>query len=500
MLAGINNTNEVSKLEQYFEPFRKNIIGHDTTFESPYGTKRILYADWIASGRLYEPIETKLQTQFGPFVANTHTESTLTGTMMTKAYNRSHQLIKKHVNAGPNDVILTAGYGMTAVINKLMRILSLKGNGGTKGYGMKTDDRPVVFITHMEHHSNHTSWFETTADVVMIEPNKDLSVDLDDLRAKLEKYKDRKFKIGSFTACSNVTGVKTPYHQMAKLMHEYGGLVFIDYAASAPYMEMNMHPEDPMEKLDAIFFSPHKFLGGPGSSGVLIFDKAMYTAAVPDNPGGGTVDWTNPWGKYKYVDDIEVREDGGTPGFLQSMKAALAMELKEQMGVENIMKREEELLEIALPGLREIPGIQILADNVDDRLGVISFYHPEIHFNLFVKLLNDRFGVQTRGGCACAGTYGHFLLEVSYDQSQEITEKINTGDLSEKPGWVRWSLHPTMTNEEVHAILHAVKEVSEHFREWAEDYVYLSKKNEFVHQAHKDHPLEDRMMEDWFSL
>jgi len=492
--------NKVSDLEKYFEPFREKIIGNDTTFESPYGTKRILYADWIASGRLYEPIEQKLQTQFGPYVANTHTETTLTGTLMTKAYQRSHQLIKEHVNAGPNDMIITAGYGMTAVINKLMRILSLKGCGGSGQDSVKKGDRPVVFLTHMEHHSNHTPWFETIADVVMIEPDKHLRVDLDDLRAKLELYKDRKFKIGSFTACSNVTGVNTPYYKMAKLMHEYGGIVLIDYAASAPYMEMNMHPKDPMEKLDAIFFSPHKFLGGPGASGVLIFDKAMYTAEVPDNPGGGTVDWTNPWGRYKYVDDLEVREDGGTPGFLQSIKAALAIELKMQMGIENILNREEELLQIALPGLREIDGIEILANNVNDRLGVLSFYHPDIHFNLFVKLLNDRFGVQTRGGCACAGTYGHFLLEVSYDQSQEITDKINTGDLSEKPGWVRWSLHPTMTNEEVQKVLYAIREVSIHHNEWIKDYIYLSKKNEFNHKSHQKSSLEDEIMSDWFSL
>jgi selenocysteine lyase/cysteine desulfurase len=490
----------VSDLEKYFKPFRHKIIGNDTTFESPYGTQRILYADWIASGRLYEPIEKKLQTEFGPYVANTHTETTLTGTLMTRAYQRSHHLIKKHVNAGPNDVILTAGYGMTAVINKLMRILSLKGCGGAEDVCVKASDRPVVFITHMEHHSNHTSWFETIAEVVMIEPDKDLRVDLNDLRAKLEKYKDRKFKIGSFTACSNVTGVNTPYYKLAKLMHEFGGLVFIDFAASAPYMDIDMHPEDPMEKLDAIFFSPHKFLGGPGSSGVLIFDKAMYTAEVPDNPGGGTVDWTNPWGKYKYVDDIEVREDGGTPGFLQSIKAALAIELKMQMGVENIMAREEELLNIALPGLREIDGIQILANNMDDRLGVISFYHPDIHFNLFVKLLNDRFGIQTRGGCACAGTYGHFLLEVSYAQSQEITEKINHGDLSEKPGWVRWSLHPIMTDEEVRQILHGIRQVTLHHEEWASDYVYLAKKNEFIHHIHQEHLPEDSITKDWFKL
>lgn len=490
----------MSKLEKYFEPFRERIIGNDTTFETPYGTRRIVYADWIASGRLYEPIERKLQAQLGPYVANTHTETTLTGTLMTKAYNRSHQIIKEHVNAGPNDVILTAGYGMTAVINKLMRILSLKGCGGGDRECVKKNECPVVFITHMEHHSNHTSWFETTADVVMIEPNKDLGVDLDDLKRKLEQYKDRKFKIGSFTACSNVTGVHTPYYKMAKLMHEYGGLVFIDFAASAPYMEINMHPDDPLEKLDAIFFSPHKFLGGPGSSGVLIFDKVMYKAEVPDNPGGGTVDWTNPWGNYKYVEDIEVREDGGTPGFLQSIKAALAIELKLKMGIDNIMNREEELLKIALPGLRNIEGIQILANNMDDRLGVLSFYHPEVHFNLFVKLLNDRFGIQTRGGCACAGTYGHFLLEVTYDQSNEITEKINHGDLSEKPGWVRWSLHPTMTDDEVKLILHAVEEITIHHREWEKDYIYQAKKNEFVHKTHVDESLEEKMMTDWFSF
>ncbi len=490
----------MSELEKYFEYFRERIIGYDTTFESPYGTRRILYADWIASGRLYEPIEKKLQSQFGPFVANTHTETTLTGTLMTKAYLQSHQLIKEHVNADSNDVILTAGYGMTAVINKLMRILNLKGCGGGEGDCVKKGDRPVVFITHMEHHSNHTSWFETTADVVMIKPDKELRVDLDDLQANLELYKDRKFKIGSFTACSNVTGVKTPYYKLAKLMHDYGGLVFIDFAASAPYMNMDMHPNNPMEKLDAIFFSPHKFLGGPGSSGVLIFDKDMYMAEVPDDPGGGTVDWTNPWGKYKYVDDIEVREDGGTPGFLQSIKVALAIQLKDQMGVDNILKREKELLDIALPGLRNIDGIQILANNVDDRLGVISFYHPEIHFNLFVKLLNDRFGIQTRGGCGCAGTYGHFLLEVSYDQSKEITEKINTGDLSEKPGWVRWSLHPTMTDEELNFVLYAVKEVTLYHRKWVGDYVYHASKNEFIHLSQTEGTIEDKIMTDWFKL
>ncbi len=490
----------MSELEKYFGKFRQEIIGESEVFDGPYGKKKIHYADWIASGRLYRPIEDKFINEFGPYVANTHSESTTTGTLITKAYHYSHKYIKKHVNAGPNDVIITAGYGMTAVTNKLMRILSLKGCGGTDRECVKKMDKPVVFVTHMEHHSNHTSWFETIAEVVQLEPDKDLLVDLDNLREKLELYKDRTFKIGSFTACSNVTGIRTPIHEMARIMHEYGGLIFVDYAAGAPYMDINMHPEDPMEKLDAIFFSPHKFLGGPGSSGVLIFDKAMYKLDVPDNPGGGTVDWTNPWGKYKYVDDIEVREDGGTPGFMQSIRAALAIELKEKMGVENILKREEELLAIAFNGLREIDGVKILADNVTDRIGVISFYHPGIHFNLLVKLLNDKYGIQTRGGCACAGTYGHYLLEVSYDRSKEITDKINHGDLSEKPGWVRWSLHPTMTDEDIVYFIDALRDIVENIETYKNDYTYILKRNEFIHNSEIQSDRDTKILENWFSI
>jgi selenocysteine lyase/cysteine desulfurase len=261
-----------------------------------------------------------------------------------------------------------------------------------------------------------------------------------------------------------------------------------------------MHPVDPLEKLDAIFFSPHKFLGGPGSSGVLIFDKAMYKLEVPDNPGGGTVDWTNPWGKYKYVDDIEAREDGGTPGFLQSIRAALAIELKEQMGVKNILERDKELLTIAFSGLPEIPGVKILAENVRDRIGVISFYHPEIHFNLMVKLLNDRYGIQTRGGCACAGTYGHYLLEVSHDRSNEITDKINSGDLSEKPGWVRWSLHPTMKDEEVRFFLDAVKNIVNNVTDFEKEYIYIPKRNEYIHITEENSQRDNKILESWFHL
>ncbi|HPR32986.1 MAG TPA: aminotransferase class V-fold PLP-dependent enzyme, partial [Prolixibacteraceae bacterium] len=441
-------------LEEYFLPFRRNIIGVDATFRTPYGEKNILYADWVASGRLYGPIEDAIRNVFGPFVGNTHSETTETGTRMTLAYKWSHEYIKQQVHAGPNDVILTSGTGMTGLINKFQRILGLKycGKVSRKKCQMERN-KPVVFLTHMEHHSNHTSWHETLADVVVLPPGEGLLVDPSILEQELERYTDRDFKIGSFTACSNVTGIRTPIHELARIMHAHGGVVFVDYAASAPYDPIDMHPDDPREKLDAILFSPHKFLGGPGSSGVLVFDASMYHNEAPDNPGGGTVDWTNPWGKYKYVDNIEAREDGGTPGFLQSIRTALCLQLKNQMGVENIRKREEELLRQAFEGLDTIQEVSILANEHRNRLGLISFYIEGLHYNLVVRLLNDRYGIQTRGGCACAGTYGHYLLEMSYEKSLEITDHISHGDFSVKPGWVRWSAHPTTTAQEVETLI-----------------------------------------------
>jgi selenocysteine lyase/cysteine desulfurase len=486
-------------MKNHFKKFKKNIIGNDLVFNTPFGQKKMIYADWLASGRLYAPIEKKIKETIGPFVGNTHTETSETGTLMTKAYHYAQKIIKEHVNASKDDVIITTGFGMTAAIVKFQRILGLKTCGMLSGHEcLEKMEKPVVFVTHMEHHSNQTSWYETIAEIVQIPPDKDLLIDLNKLRDLLEKYKDRKLKIGSFTACSNVTGIKTPYHKMARIMHEYGGLCFIDFAASAPYVDIDMNPEDPMEKLDAIFFSPHKFLGGPGSSGVLIFDSSLYNSHSPDQPGGGTVDWTNAWGEYKYIENIEAREDGGTPGFLQTMRTAMAIQLKEKMNVEKIKKREKELVTIAFDGLLKVPGIHILADNVKDRLGIIPFYINGIHFNLIAKLLNDKFGIQARGGCACAGTYGHYLLDLSYDKSRHIIDLINSGDLSEKPGWVRISLHPTMTNEELYDIIDAVMQITKNHEKWSEDYLYNSHTNEF---RHKSEPADKTaLIKEWFEL
>ncbi|WP_096156263.1 MULTISPECIES: aminotransferase class V-fold PLP-dependent enzyme [Bacillus] len=471
------------QLERYFDKFREGIVGIHHHYETPYGRKKMIYADWTASGRLYEPIEKKITYTFGPNMANTHTESNVSGTFMTEAYEEARKTIKQHVHADDGDVLILDGFGMTGVMNKLQRLLGLRiPEGWREKVDIPNDEKPVVFISHMEHHSNHTTWLETIADVIIVPPTKDGQMDTEFLIKKLKgKYKSRKWKIGAFTACSNVTGIVTPYHNLAKIMHEHGGICIVDFAASAPYVEINMHPKDPMEKLDAIVFSPHKLLGGPGSSGVLVFDSKLCKNIAPDHPGGGTVKWTNPWGKHIYVDDIERKEDGGTPGILQAIRAALSIKLKEEMGVENIRKRENELIAILLNSLKKIKGVQILEEGHKDRLGIVSFVMEEIHYNLVIQLLNDRFGFQVRGGCSCAGTYGHYLLNIDQKSSEEIAYYVlEKEDLSKKPGWVRFSIHPTMKNEEIHYFVHAIKQIATYHKEWAQDYWYDKKRNLFI--------------------
>lgn len=484
-------------LEEYFAPFRENTIGQNQVFQTPYGQKRILYADWIASGRLYQPIEDLLNNEIAPFVGNTHTETTVTGCTMTLAYHKAKDMIKNYVGAGHDDILISSNSGMTGVVNKFQRILGLKIHEKYKDLvKLPKELRPIVFISHMEHHSNQTSWLETICDVQIIRPCGEGMMDCNHLKELLYEYRRRKVKIAAITSCSNVTGIKTPYYEVAELMHQNGGYCFVDFACSAPYIDINMRPSNPMQHLDAIYFSPHKFLGGPGSTGVLIFDAKLYKNKIPDNPGGGTVDWTNPWGEHKYIDQIEAREDGGTPAFLQTIRTALSMQLKEQMGVENILKREKEMVDLMWDRMLEMPGLRMLASNVKDRIGALSFYVEGLHYNLGVKLLNDRYGIQVRGGCSCAGTYGHYLLEVSQDYSNNITSRINIGDLTNKPGWIRLSIHPIMTNEELEYILDAINQLCIHFGEWEKDYEYNPSTNEFIHKEEPDDDMA--LVNNWF--
>lgn len=484
-------------LAAHFARFRAHIVGIDATIATPYGPRPLVYADWTASGRLYRPIERRLLEEIGPFVANTHSESSATGALMTEAYHHSHEVIRRHVHAGPDDVVITAETGATGVVNKLVRILGLRVPEQLTGYLHVPDHhRPVVFVTHMEHHSNQIPWIESIAEVVVLPPDPDGLVDVGALDDGLRRYRDRPLKIGAFTACSNVTGIRTPIHELAAVMHAHGGVCFADYAASAPYVSIDMHPPAPGTHLDAVYFSPHKFLGGPGSPGVLVFNAALYANRVPDQPGGGTVAWTNPWLEHRYLANIEVREDGGTPGFLQAIRAALAIELKEALGTERMLARERTQVPRLLDGLGRIPGVHLLAPSARDRLGIASFYIDGLHYNLVVRLLNDRFGIQTRGGCSCAGTYGHYLLNIGPEQSRAITSRIDAGDLSAKPGWVRVSIHPTMPDSEIDAIVDAVAAVAREGGRWSDDYVYSPATNEFRHRRHAPADTVRR----WFDL
>lgn len=432
-------------------------------------------------------------------MANTHTETSTSGAAMTLAYHEARKIIKQHVNANDTDVLITAGSGMTGVVNKFQRILGLKVAESLKDHtNIPEDIRPIVFISHMEHHSNQTSWLETIADVEVVPSNSEGLVCLENFEKSIKKHEHRKIKIVSITSCSNVTGIKTPYHKVAKLIHSYNGLCFVDFACCAPYVHIDMHPEVEEEYLDAIYFSPHKFLGGPGSAGVLIFNKSLYKNTVPDNPGGGTVSYTNPWGQHDYFDDVEMREDGGTPAFLQTIRVALAIQLKEQMGTENIKDRENEINKVIFNTLESLEGVKILAPNQKKRLSIFSFYFEKYHFNLVVKLLNDRFGIQTRGGCSCAGTYGHFLLNVDQVTSNRIKDEILHGCNTDKPGWVRLSVHPTITNKEVAFVCASLKELSKNIETWSKDYEYYPIKNDYAHKTVK--PIEQDLVAEWFSL
>ena len=466
----LQSLNSVGSLQDYFRPFASNIIGHRQFFETPYGRNRIIYADWTAAGRGYLPIERRLQQEILPFFGNTHTGTTVTGRIMSAAYEEARHIIKGHVHAHEDDLLFFCGSGMTDAVCRLQRLVGLN----------RSCRETVVFVTHMEHHSNHIPWLETGATVEIIRPSADGNVDLEHLRLLLEQYRDKRIKIAAVTACSNVTGIQTPRHAIASLVHDFGGWCFVDFAASAPYADIDMDA-------DAIYFSMHKFLGGPGTPGVLVFNRRLYGGGIPDRPGGGTILYSNPWGRHEYVAGIEQREDGGTPPILQAMKAALCIRLKEEMGVAQILQREEQLLARIFARLSGMPGVTVLAAGQQRRLGIVSFVVEHAHYGLIVKILNDRFGIQTRGGCSCAGPYGHYLLNIGKTRSDAIRRSLLEGDLSCKPGWVRLSIHPTMTDEEMDFILDAIEITVQGYGEWRRDYVYDPATNEFVCEGWTEH-------------
>jgi len=492
---------------------RDALIGRHFTFQTPYGKRLLLYADYTASGRSLKFIEKyliKVQREY----ANTHTEDDVTGRHMTNLLHQAEIIIKKAFNAESNCRIIAIGTGATGAITKFQEIIGIRFPPATKKLLQQLMDKsseekvldpalrkiqedeinrlkPVVFIGPYEHHSNDIMWREAIAEVVVIQLNPDGYIDLNDLENQLSdsKYKDR-LKIGSFSAASNITGIKTPVYEIARIMHKYGGLACFDYAASAPYVEINMN-KDSETFFDAIFISPHKFVGGPGSSGILVFNERIYDLALsPTTAGGGTVNFVSET-IIDYSDDIEVRERAGTPGVLQTIKAALAIDLKDALGIDTITSKENEYINSALERLSKHPNIEILGPlDRKNRLAIVSFIikhgDKKLHPKFVTKLLNDLFGIQSRAGCMCAGPYGHCLLQISEEKSQQFSKFSQQGNFGIKPGWCRVNFHYLFSEVEFQFVCQSIEFIADYGYLFLKHYSFNLNTGEWVHINFKD--------------
>lgn len=463
---------------------REGVIGRNAVIRTPFGVLPKRYFDYTASGLPFAPIEDLVRERVLPWMANTHTDASATGGYMTALYEQAHEKVKRHVHAAEDDVVIFCGSGATGAINKLVRAIGLLVPEPVERIvkvrsQIRDDERAVVFISKMEHHSNDLPWRESIADVVMIGFDARGRASAAELDAALSdpRYAKRPLKIGSFSAASNVTGIKNDVDALARAMHAHGGFACFDYAAAAPYVDIDMHPSgDAAARKDAVFISTHKFLGGPQAPGVLVANKRLFRSRVPVEPGGGTVVYTSPW-DWRYTDDVSHREEGGTPNIVGAIRAGLAIDLKELIGTERIARVEETFLRRAIDRLRGIPRIHILGDLDAPRLAILSLVFDEgrLHHNLAARILSDRWGIQTRGGCMCAGTYGHELLAIGAARSFEIRCALDQGDEAQKPGWLRISFSPATTEEAFQVLLEAVTELAERWQEWAPDYRMTAK-------------------------
>ena len=443
----------MSDADALIDLIRASVIGDDEAVAGPFGIRRVTYADYTASGRALSFIEDYLRDAVLPLYANTHTESSGTGLQTTRFREEARRIIRDGVGGSDEHAVIFCGSGMTAAVNKLVDVLQLRipadldDRYGLTGH-IPPAERPVVFIGPYEHHSNELPWRESIADVVTIGEDQDGRIDLASLERSLEAYADRPLRIGAFSAASNVTGILSDTRAISVLLHRHGALSLWDFAAAAPYVEVEMEPhregsepgDAALDYKDAVVLSPHKFIGGPGTPGVLVGRRELFRNRVPAAPGGGTVAYVNPF-EHVYLEDPEHREEGGTPAIVESIRAGLAFQLKERVGVDAIREHEEDFIDRAIGAWRDEPSIQILGNPALPRLSIVSFTirHDDryLHHNLVVALLNDLFGIQSRGGCSCAGPYGHRLLGIDIETSHAFEREISRGCEGIKPGWVR---------------------------------------------------------------
>jgi selenocysteine lyase/cysteine desulfurase len=453
------------------ETIRSCIIGDDQAIDGPYGSRRVTYADYTASGRSLSFIEDFIRSHVLPLYANTHTETSGTGRQTGHFREEARAIIKQAVGGGPDDVVIFTGSGATGAIQHLIEVLNLRiPNDLSDRYQLAAkiprEERPVVFIGPFEHHSNELPWRESIAEVVTIREDLDGHIDLGHLEEELVRYADRPIKIGSFSAASNVTGIGTDTRRVASLLHRYGALSFWDFAAAGPYVkiEMNLGAGEPdgdgaLAYKDAIFLSPHKFIGGPGTPGVLVAKRALFKNRVPTVPGGGTVMYVNTV-EHRYLADPEMREEGGTPAIVESIRAGLVFQLKEQVGWQTIRAREEDFIRRAIASWSKDAHLEILGNRDAWRLSIVSFVVRHggayLHHNFVVALLNDLFGIQARGGCSCAGPYGHRLLGIDLEASKEFEREVMRGCEGIKPGWVRVNFNYFLSETQFQFLLDAI--------------------------------------------